>query len=93
MNRIPDNDRRAGLFGLGLDGAGLGPESSDGQTRVTTGDDYLLVGGSEDLHETMQDVAETIADACRAEGTTIGRAPKELLREIVDDLTERDDGE
>ncbi len=95
MNRIPHQHKRPerpnALFGVGLDGAGLGPESNDGQTRVTRGEDYLLVGGSEPLHEAMQDVAETISDACRSEGTTLGAAPPELLREIVEDLGRDDD--
>lgn len=93
MNRIPHDTpegKRRGLLGVGLDGSGLGPESRDGQTRVTNGDDYVLLGGSEPLHEAMQEIAETIADACRSEGTTIGSAPPELLREIVEDLTDDD---
>lgn len=92
MNRIPNDDTpRPGLLGVGLDGAGLGPDSADGQTRITNGDGYVLVGGSEPLHEAMQDVAETIADACRSEGTTIDSAPQELLREIVEDIARDDD--
>ena len=39
-------DRRT-LVGVALDGAGLGPESSDGATRVTHGEDYVLMGGAE----------------------------------------------
>jgi hypothetical protein len=36
-----------GLLGLGLDG-------QDGHKRITQGDDFLLLGGSEETHERMQ---------------------------------------
>ena len=74
------------LLGVGLDGAGLGPESSDGQTRVTRGDDYVLMGGSETTHAGLQHMAETVAETCRDEGTSIGEAPQELLHEILQHL-------
>lgn len=40
----------AGLLGLGLDG-------TDGHTRITTGKNFKLVGGSKDTHEAMQETA------------------------------------
>ena len=81
--------RRTALLGVGLDGAGLGPKSADGVTRVTQGEDYLLLGGSEPAHEQMQDVAETVAEACRDEGTTLGKAPAGLVKEILSDLSDK----
>ena len=41
--------RTALLFGVGLDG--------DGHKRVTRGREFLLVGGSEETHEVMQEHA------------------------------------
>lgn len=38
--------RRAGLLGVGLD-------NNDGHKRVTTGEKFVLVGGSEETHERM----------------------------------------
>ncbi|MCI5779361.1 MAG: hypothetical protein MR051_06055 [Lentisphaeria bacterium] len=46
MMNADDPDARAILLGLGLDNA-------DGQKRITKGDDFLLVGGSEETHERM----------------------------------------
>jgi hypothetical protein len=56
---VPDDESRAksspkktkrkrygGLIGLGLDGA-------DGHKRITKGDDFLLVGGSQETHDRM----------------------------------------
>jgi hypothetical protein len=39
----------SGLLGVGLDG-------QDGHRRVTQGEDFLLVGGSTETHERMQDL-------------------------------------
>lgn len=42
--------KKALLLGVGLDG-------KDGHTRVTTGKNFHLVGGSEDTHSEMQEKA------------------------------------
>lgn len=81
----PPPTRRT-LLGLGLDGSGTGPASADGQTRVTRGDDYVLMGGAAPLHDAMIEVAEHVVEGCRAEGTSLGRAPRELIHEILTDL-------
>ena len=82
---------RPRLLGLGLDGHGMGPESEDGMTRLTQGEDYVLLGGSEDMHRTMQDFAEDLLAACQSEGTTLGDAPGELLSEILADFAADDE--
>ena len=41
---------KAALLGLGLDG-------TDGHTRITTGKNFHLVGGSKETHEVMQETA------------------------------------
>jgi len=40
--------KKAKLLGLGLD-------NDDGHVRVTQGDNFHLIGGSEDTHELMQE--------------------------------------
>src|SRR4051794_35199273 len=45
----PTDARKAALLGLGLDG--------DGQVRITRGENFLLLGGSQTTHEEMQDTA------------------------------------
>ncbi len=37
--------------------AGVGLDNQDGHRRVTKGDNFLLVGGSEETHETMTETA------------------------------------
>src|SRR4051794_14730523 len=47
-----------GLIGLGLD-------NQDEHKRVTTGEEFLLVGGSQETHERMQDVAIHVTEALK----------------------------
>lgn len=50
-----------GLIGLGLDGR-------DGHQRVTRGEDFLLVGGSEDTHGRMQELVVRMDEHLRRAG-------------------------
>jgi len=45
-----EEKRRAMLLGLGLDG-------KDGHLRLTRGENFHLIGGSEETHECMQEKA------------------------------------
>ncbi len=47
---MSEQDLQAKMLGLGLD-------CSDGHVRATRGTNYLLVGGSEETHERMQELA------------------------------------
>jgi len=64
----------ASLLGLGLD-------NQDGHKRVTQGDDFLLVGGSEETHERMQDVAIHVTEALQTKGKRLQDAE---LQEVID---------
>ena len=57
-NRKP---RMSGLLGLGLD-------AQDGHKRVTKGDDFLLLGGSEETHDRMQDLVLRMNERLRRSG-------------------------
>ena len=50
-----------GLLGVGLDGI-------DGHKRVTKGDDFLLVGGSEQTHERLQELVMRMSEKLRSKG-------------------------
>ncbi len=66
------------LFGVGLDGA-------DGHKRVTEGRDFLLVGGSKETHERLQERAIKINEELDRRGMRLGdvSSPEEA-REIVE---------
>ncbi len=67
--------RKAALMlGVGLD--------SDGHTRVTTGDNFALVGGSQSTHEEMTEKAVKINEKLAARGKRL----EEVSREEFDDI-------
>lgn len=68
------NPPKAVLLGVGLD--------SDGHKRVTTGDNFALVGGSKDTHEQMTEKAIKINEKLRQKGKQLG----EVSREEFDDI-------
>jgi hypothetical protein len=69
-----------GLLGVGLD-------NQDGHQRLTRGENFLLVGGSAQTHERMQDTALRFDEALRRRGKTLQETSAEeaidLLRESL----------
>ena len=63
-----------GLLGVGLD-------NSDGHKRVTRTAEVLLVGGSEETHEQMQDVAIRFGESLKNRGKRLQDASVE---EVID---------
>jgi len=61
-NRI--NNERRHLFGLGLD-------NSDGHVRLTKGQDFNLIGGSEKTHQKMQDKVMELSEDLAKKGKSI----------------------
>ncbi len=81
-NREEGNDRQVlGFLGVGLD-------NKDGHQRLTRSEDFLLVGGSAETHERMQDTAIRFGEALRRKGKTLRETPPEeaidLLREALE---------
>ena len=73
-------DRRARsslrvLMGFGLD--------SDGHARVTEGEDYVLLGGSENTHGRMQDEVQRFRDVLHRMGTDLQRASHDEVMEAA----------
>jgi len=59
--------RKALMLGIGLD--------SDGHKRLTRGDNFALVGGSEETHEQMTEKAIKINEKLKSRGV----APKPIM--------------
>jgi hypothetical protein len=70
-----------GLVGVGLD-------HQDGHQRITCGEEFFLVGGSEETHEKMQDVAIRVTESLEAKGKRLRDSTVEevadLIRKAVD---------
>jgi hypothetical protein len=82
-NREEEKGRQlVGFLGVGLD-------NQDGHQRLTRTENFLLVGGSAETHERMQDTAIRFGEALQKRGKTLPEtSPEEaldLLRDALDD--------
>lgn len=75
MSNAPKKKKRkAMILGVGLD--------SDGHKRITTGDNFALVGGTEETHERMTEKAIKINEKLKERGKQL----EEVSREEFDDI-------
>lgn len=78
----PTPKTKAGLLGLGLD-------NDDGHKRITRGEQFVLVGGSDETHGRMTEtVIKTFEELKRRDRTLESVDPRELA-EIVHKSTPR----
>ena len=68
--------RKAALLGLGLD--------SDGHKRITTGENFALVGGTQETHEQMTEKAIKINEKLKARGKQL----EEVSHAEFDDIAQ-----
>ena len=71
----------AALLGVGLD-------NDDGHVRLTKGENYALVGGSEETHSRMQETAVKINEHLDNRGKRLGDVSVNELRDICHDVRE-----
>ena len=76
-----DKPQVIGLLGVGLD-------NKDGHKRITRSDEFLVVGGSQETHEKMQDVVIRFSETLRDRGKRLKDASPEEVIEILHDATE-----
>jgi hypothetical protein len=67
----------SGIIGLGLDNA-------DGHKRITTGEKFVLVGGSQDTHERMTETMVKTFEELKRRDKPLERVDPEELAEIID---------
>ena len=70
--------RKAVMLGLGLD--------SDGHKRLTTGPNFVLMGGSEETHEVMTEKAIKINEKLTAKGKQLEEVTHEEFDEIAESV-------
>jgi hypothetical protein len=71
-----------GLLGVGLD-------NQDGHQRITRAEEFLLVGGSEETHERMQDVAIHFTESLQGRGKRLQDASAEEVVDLLRRAMER----
>jgi hypothetical protein len=74
----PKRKRKAQILGLGLD--------SDGHKRITKGDNFTLVGGTQDTHEQMTETAIKLNEKLKARGKQLETVSKEEFDDIAHEV-------
>ncbi len=75
--RQPPTAQVVGFLGVGLDG--------DGQRRLTEAEHFLLVGGTQETHERMQETAIKFGEALKRRGKRLPEvSPEEALNLLRD---------
>lgn len=67
----------SGLVGVGLD-------NDDGHKRITTGEQFVLVGGSKDTHEVMTETVVKTFEELKRRDKQLGNVDPRELAEILD---------
>lgn len=74
MANASKRKRKAVMLGVGLD--------SDGHKRLTSGSNFVLVGGSQETHEVMTEKVIKINEKLSSKGKSL----EEVSREEFDDI-------
>jgi hypothetical protein len=74
--------RPAGLLGVGLD-------NDDGHKRVTTGEQFAIVGGSEETHDRMTETVVKTFEELKLRGKHLSQVERQELAEIIHKSTPR----
>ena len=70
--------RKAAILGIGLD--------SDGHKRLTKGDNFALIGGTEETHEAMTEKAIKINEKLKARGKQLETVSREEFNDIAEEV-------
>lgn len=74
MDRAPDRNNY--LIGVGLD-------AGDGHKRITQGEAFSIVGGSEETHDRLTETVIKTSEELSTKGRTIRDADPEEIRDLV----------
>lgn len=81
MKATPKQSKKqAAILGLGLDG-------TDGHTRLTRGKNFVLYGGSEETHSTMQETAIKVNERLDRRGKRLEDVSPSELVDIFRDVS------
>jgi hypothetical protein len=75
--RASKRTKKAILLGLGLD-------NEDGHLRVTRGENFQLLGGSHDTHQSMQEKCIKFNERLKDRGKRLEDLPPNELHELAD---------
>ena len=75
------NNKDAMLLGIGLD-------NRDGHKRITEGDDFYLVGGSEETHEKMVETTIKFNEKLSRRGKKLAELSREEFTDLMNQASE-----
>ena len=81
MRAAHPTKKSAALLGMAFD-------NTDGHTRLTRGNNFLLVGGSHETHCVMQETAVKVNEQLDRRGKRLEDVPITELRDICRDVVE-----
>lgn len=67
---------------------GVGLDNQDGQKRITKGENFVLVGGSEETHERMTETAIRVNEKLSARGKTLDTVEQDEFIDIISECSE-----
>lgn len=76
MTKKRKSKPKAGLLGLGLD-------NHDGHKRITTGEQFAIVGGSEETHGRMTETVIKTFEVLKTRGKQLEEVEPRELAEII----------
>ena len=68
---------------------GLGLDNEDGHKRVTSGENFYLVGGSEETHERMAETAIKFNEKLARKGKHLSELSREEFRDMMREVSEK----
>ena len=74
-------EQKSAMLGIGLD-------NKDGHKRITKGDNFMLVGGSEETHERMTETAIKVNEKLASKGKTLDSISREEFFDIVSECSD-----
>ena len=79
----PKESKDAALLGVGLD------NQDEEETRLTKGENYLLVGGSKQTHELMQETAVRVNEQLEKKGKRLADLEPNEFRDVMAEAVEK----
>jgi hypothetical protein len=73
------NRKKALILGVGLD-------NQDGHVRITRGENFHLVGGSEETHGVMQEKAVKFNEKLKDRGKSLEEVSRDEFRDIAHEI-------
>ena len=68
---------------------GVGLDNTDGDKRLTRGENFTLVGGCEETHAVMQETAIKVNETLKRKGKTLDETSPEEFRDVLFDVVDK----